>query len=29
MVSTWPKPMKRSRVFTMHAIMSEKAEDIP
>jgi hypothetical protein len=29
MVSTWPTPMKRSRVFTMHAMISENVEDIP
>jgi hypothetical protein len=27
MVSTCPTPMKRSRVFTMHAITSEKVEN--
>ena len=27
-VSTWPIPMKRSRVFTMHAMTSENVEKV-
>ena len=27
MVSTWPMPMKRSRVFTMQAIINENVEN--
>ena len=28
MMSTWPTPMKRSIVFTLHAMMSENVENI-